>query len=179
MKTSKTILGIVILAALFTSIVLTSCQKEDDDLIMEETPDTSIISAENAIGTDQPLMSSEISSNDMSAAKIGVFNDCKKVGICGSNGKLKNVSTNAAFTHLENGGMLFDCNPDVGLDLTEVTTILTPRIIANGGDFTSTADLKDEFLVWFYEAYCPADDGGPNNDEGDGGVFDGDAGSNL
>lgn len=177
MKTSKIILGIVILATLFTSIVLTSCQKEEDDLIMQETPDS--VTASNSTEAQKPLESSEIFTSDLSFAKTGVSNDCKKVDVCMKNGKLKNVSTNAAFVQLENGGMLFDCDSDIGLDLTEVTTILTPRIIANGGDFTSAADQKDEFIVWFYETYCPADTGRENDDEDDGGVFEDDAGSNL
>ena len=122
----------------------------------------------------------ETSNNDMMFAKEGVTDDCKHLDVCFKNGKLKAVSINSAFTHLQDGGLLFSCNPDVGLNLTEIITTLTPRIIASGGDFTSTADQKDEFIVWFYETYCPADNGGGGtNDEGDGGTFEGDAGSNL
>jgi len=182
MKTSKILLGIIVSTTLFTSMTLISCQKEDDELMVEDTQlFTSTTSfEETSSSNEKTFQSMEVVDNDISFAKSGVSNDCKKVDICLKNGQLKNVATNAAFVQLENGGMLFDCDPDVGLDLTEVITILTPRIIANGGDFTSADDQKDEFIVWFYDTYCPADGGGGGNaDEGSGGVFEGDAGSNL
>ncbi|MFT6715499.1 MAG: hypothetical protein ACJA0Q_000126 [Saprospiraceae bacterium] len=179
MKTSKIILGIVVLIALFTSMILTSCEKEQDEIFTEEPQMNSPQEINSGQPGGQVILASQVTNSDYSDAKIGVSHDCKHVDICFKNGKLKQVGIESAYTHLQGEGLLFDCDPDIGLDLTEIITILTPRIIANGGDFTSTADLKNEFIVWFYETYCPADQGGGGGDEGDGGVFDGDAGSNL
>jgi len=91
---------------------------------------SSVTDSENYVDNEPTLQSSEIIENNVRYAKLDVSNYCKKVSVCLKNGKLKNTSTNAAYVHLENGGKLFDC--DIGLDMTEVINILTPRIVANG-----------------------------------------------
>lgn len=179
MKTTHLITGIVIITSILSLTLTSSCQREE--YLLEEAPVSEInqtTSNNQNTEKEHSIQALELEYNDQIQAQEGVSDDCKKVKICHTNGKLLNISINAAFVQVENGGMLFSCDENIGINYIELTTILTPRIIANGRDYSSYSEQKDEFLVWFYETYCGPDDS-HEDDEEEGGTFDDDAGSDL
>lgn len=173
MKTSVITLGIGIV----TAIVFTSCQKEDNELVPESVQYSNSINEADSESA-QLMIAEDANYNSVSYLKVGVSGDCKQVDVC-QKGKLKTISINAAYTHMKNGDMLFSCDPDEGLELSEVITIVTPRIIADGGNIYDETTRKAEFEEWFEETYCGIGGGIGGGDTGEGGAFQDGGGSDL
>lgn len=152
MKTTSAILGFCIAMA----IAITGCKKEP----VESTFNDETVSVELKKVSD-PTFS------------------CTHIDICQKNGHMIRVSINAGYTQLEKGGLLFSCDPSVGISLAQIQAQLNTRVIASGGSLTSKTAQTAAFEDWFYDTYCAPDTDVESGGTGGGGTFDEDAGSDL
>lgn len=169
MKNSIKILLISALSLTLSS----SCEKEE--LFMEDQAIESIASTNNS--PELVLEVAEVNHPIKFAADVDP--DCKFVNVCDKKGKLKSMPLEGVYSQIRNGGMLFSCDADEGLNQDEVMNAILPYIIADGGDVSSFADQKTAFITWYSATYCgigsPIGGGG----DSDGGTFEEGGGSDL
>ena len=164
--------------SILLTICISSCEKDIDlaeDSMIETATVEQIITPVEVIEPSPARSSSRRRKKSTDILLAGNADPCKFATMCDQDGKAKSMPIEGVYAHIKNGGSLFSCSADEGLSQGEILNAIIPTILANGGDITSFSDQKAAFQSWYAATYCGAGDDGID----DGGVFDGDAGTDL
>ncbi len=147
-----------------------------DDSILETATVEQVVTVTEVSEQPATRTSSRRRKKSTDILLAGKADPCKFATMCDQNGKTKSMPIEGIYAHIKNGGSLFSCSADDGLSQGEILNAIIPTILANGGDISSFSDQKNAFQSWYAATYCGAGGGGGTDD---GGVFDGDAGTDL
>lgn len=80
-----------------------------------------------------------------------------KIDICHKSDKIINVAIPAAFSHLENGGKLFSCDPIYAVTYEDLKGFLKIKVFEQGGNFNDPVELESAFEDWYINDYLTGD----------------------